>query len=250
MKNFIRVFLVAIMLGSMLSCGNGDSETINYLIMEMRLVNVFQQDTTIYSFSYQDGLLKQAQITGQGINRSYTAEIDTNGKVVDAGNKRYEWEGDRMVKITDDNGIWIDMTYNGDKLTMGEYFDYDQNNDIRKRGSYIVDDTGLNLTNIDNANASDEVFAKHTFTGFDNKVNLFKAIWWFHYIGEGLGALRSGALPDAFFMENNPGSYTYELPMQSFERIINYSYTYDELGRIVLVEYEVGVDSFELIISY
>ena len=250
MKQLINLSVIPFILSVFYSCGNDNSESINYLIMEMKLINVSQLDTTSYSFSYQDGKLKEAQVIGQGINKTYSAQFDTDGKVIDAGNKRYEWDGDQLIKIIDDNGIWTDLTYNGDKLVMGEYFDYDQNNDIRKLGSYTINDNGTNLSVIDNANASDVVFAKHTFSDFDNKVNLFKTIWWFQYIGEGLGALRSGALPEAFFMENNPGSYKYELPQQQFERTISYSYTYDEQGRVDLVEYDVGVNSYELIISY
>ena len=250
MKKLINLSVTISMLAMFFSCGNDDSATANYFIMEMKLVHTSHQDTMFFNFSYQDGQLKQAQVTGSGLNKTYTAQFDGNGKVVEAGNKRYEWAGDNLVKIIDDNGIWTDLTYNGDRLTLGEYFDYDQNNDIRKRGSYSVTSDGQNLSNIDNANASDEVIARHTFSGFDNKMNLFKSIWWFHFIGDGLGAFRSGALPDAFFMENNPGSYKYELPQQAFERTITYIYTYDDQGRVVLVEYEVGVDSYELIIDY
>jgi hypothetical protein len=250
MKKIINLSVIIFILIMFFSCGNDDSTSTSYLIMEMELVNVSQRDTTFYDFSYVDGQLKQAQVNGQGLNKTYTAQFDGNGKITDAGNKRYEWDGSQLVKIIDDNGIWTDMTYNGDKLMMGEYFDYDSNNDIRKRGSYAVTDNGQNLSNIDNANASDEVIARHTFAGFDNKKNLFNPIWWFQYIGDNLGALRSGALPDAFFMENNPGSYTYELPQQAFERTINFTYTYDDQGRVELVEYEVGGNSYELIISY
>lgn len=248
---FITLFGIAFVLVGLSSCSddNGGS-SVNHLIMEMKLVNIFQEDTTEYTFSYMEGVLKQATIAGKGINRSYTADVDSNGKVIEAGNKRFEWDGDQLIKIIDDNGIWTDLTYDGDKLTLGEYFDFDQNNEIRKRGTLTVNDNGMNLSGIDNANASDQVFARHVFAGFDNKANVFKAIWWFHYVAETMGSFRSGSLPDALYMENNPGSYTYELPLQPFERTINYQYTYDDQGRVVLIEYDLGADSYNLIIAY
>jgi len=51
-------------------------------------------------------------------------------------------------------------------------------------------------------------------------------------------------------MNNNPGSYKYELPSQSFERTIPYTYSYDDQGRVIHVDYTVGVDVFELIVTY
>lgn len=233
------------------SCGGDDeASTVNYLIMEMKLVNVFRQDTITYSFSYTDGQLRQAEISGSQVNKSYTAQFDGNGKVIDAGNKRFEWDGDRLVKIIDDNGIWTDLTYSGGNLFSAELKRYNQNNQIESVGSLNMTTGGSNLSGIDNLNPSDQVIAKHSFSGFDSRMNLFKAIWWFHYVGETLGSFRSGALPDALFMANNPGSYKYELPQQSFERTINYAYTYDGQGRVILIEYTLGVDDYELIISY
>jgi hypothetical protein len=250
MKNYTKVLGAALMLFTIVSCGDDDSESVNNLIMEMKLVHTVLQDTVVHTFSYQDSQLKQVIIQGNGINKTYTADIDGNGKITEAGQKRFEWDGDQLVKITDDNGVWIDLNYNGGALDMAVYFKYNNNNDIEKLGSYAFQFNGQNLSGIDNANPSNQVFAKYTFSGFDNKTNLFASIWWFHYVGETMGAFRSGTIPEALYTINNPGSYIFELPLQPFERIISYSYTYDEQGRVNLVEYSVGVDDYELIISY
>jgi hypothetical protein len=250
MKKLSILFFVIIIVLTSFSCGDNDNSSVNYFIMEMKLVAVFQQDTITFNFSYHEGQLKQATISGRSINKAYTADYDANGKVIDAGNKRFEWEGDRLIKIIDDNGIWTDLTYSGDKLTKGELFKYDQNNEIVSAGNLAISDNGQNISGIDIANVSDEVIAKHTFSAFDNKVNLFKAIWWIHYVGEGLSSFRSGVVPEALFMDSNPVTYKYELPQLPFDRTINYNYTYDDQGRVTLVEYQVGVDQYELIVSY
>jgi hypothetical protein len=250
MKNLIRALIISFILFGMVSCGDDDSNAVNYLIMEMKMVNLGLQDTIEYNFSYQDNQLKQATITSQNINLSYSASIDTNGKVTEAGDKRFEWEGDRLVKITDDNGIWIELSYNGDQLSTGELYKYDQNNEIAAVGSLEIDFSGQNLSGIESSDPTDQIVARHTYSGFDNKTYFFKAIWWFHYVGETLGAFRSGDIPEAFFSENNPGAYRYEAPRIPFERTINYLYTYDEQGRVILVEYEVGIDDYQLIVSY
>jgi len=218
--------------------------------MEMKMVNIAFQDTVEYNFSYLDNQLKQATINGNSINLSYSATFDANGKVIDAGDKRFEWDGDRLLKITDDNGIWTDLSYNGDQLSTGELSRYDQNNQIESVGSLEIDFSGQNLSGIESSDPSDQIVARHTYSGFDNKVNFFKAIWWFHYVAETLGAFRSGDIPEALFTQNNPGAYKYEAPRIPFERTINYVYTYDEQDRVILVEYEVGVDDYQLIISY
>ena len=107
-----------------------------------------------------------------------------------------------------------------------------------------------NLNRIEQFNISNQSLTRHTFSLFDNRTNMFRSIWWFHYVGETLSAFRSGILPDALFMNFNPASYRYELPAQSFERTILYAYSYDGEGRVNHVEYTVGTDDFELIISY
>lgn len=250
MKNFVRIVTVAIVLFTMVSCSDDDSKTVNNLIMEMKLVHTAFQDTIVHTFSYQNNQLKEVILKGDGLNKTYTADIDGNGRVIEAGDKRFEWDGDQLIKITDDNGVWIDLNHNSGVLNMAEYFNYNQNNDIEKLGSYEIQFNGQNLSKIDNANALGQVFAKYDYSGFDNKTNLFASIWWFHYVGETMGAFRSGTIPEALYTVNNSGSYKFELPLQQFERIISYNYTYDEQGRVTLVEYTIGVDDYELIISY
>jgi len=250
MKNFSKVLAAAIMLFNMVSCSDDDSKSINNLIMEMKLVHTVFEDTIVHTFSYQNNQLKEVVIQSSTFNKTYTADIDANGKVIEAGKKRFEWDGDRLIKIIDDNGVWIDLNYSGGVLNMAESFKYDQNNDVQEIGSYAIHFSGQNISGIDNANAGGQVFAKYTFSGFDNKTNLFGPIWWFHYLGETLGSFRSGTIPEALFTVNNPGTYIFELPLQPFERTIAYNYTYDEQGRVILVEYAVGVDDYELIISY
>jgi len=246
---FTLISLVALIF-NFSSCGDDDPAVVNYKIMEMKMVNVARQDTITYNFSYQEGLLKQATISGLNIDISYTATYDSNGKVVEAGNKRFEWEGDKLVKIIDDNGIWIDLVYDGDEPISGELKQYDNNNQIVTIGALAISTSGGNLTGIEQFNISNQSLTKHTFSLFDNRTNMFRSIWWFHYVGETLGSFRSGILPDALFMNNNPGSYKYELPSQSFERTIPYTYSYDDQGRVAHVDYTVGVDEFELIVTY
>ena len=250
MKNYIKVFATTVILYAMVSCGDDDSAPVNNLIMEMKLVHTALQDTIDHTFSYQNNQLKEVTIQGNGLNKTYSADIDGSGKVMEAGHKRFEWDGDRLIKITDDNGVWIELNYSGGVLNLAEYFKFNQNNEVEKLGSYAFQFSNQNLSGIDNANPSDQVFAKYTFSGFDNKTNLFSAIWWFHYVGETMGAFRSGTIPEALYISNNPGSYVFELPLQPFERTIVYNYTYDDQSRVTLVEYSVGIDHYELILSY
>ena len=233
------------------SCGDEDGgSSVNYLVMEMKRVNLLQGDTLEYSFSYQNGVLKQATLVGEGINETLIAEIDGNGKVTEAGSRRFEWEGDRLVKIIYGVGIWTDLTYDGDKLILAEMFNYDQNNEIQKLNTLDLINNGINLSQIENIDArSDVLLNRYTFAGFDNKVNVFRAIWWFHYIGTGMNIFGSGMLPEALFTENNPGSYKYETPLNQFEITFNYTYTFDELGRVASIEFDLG-DTYQLIFSY
>ena len=113
MRNLFTLLALIALIFNFSSCGDDDPAAINYNIMEMKLVNLARQDTITYNFSYTEGKLKQATVSGPNINESYTAEYDANGKVSEAGNKRFEWDGDKLVKITDDNGIWIDLEYDG-----------------------------------------------------------------------------------------------------------------------------------------
>lgn len=250
MRTFLTLLTLIALIFNFSSCGDDDPAVVNYKIMEMKMVNIARQDTIIYNFSYQEGLLKQATISGLNINMSYTATYDSNGKVVDAGNKRFEWDGDKLVKIIDDNGIWIDLVYDGDAPISGELKQYDNSNQEVSIGALAISASGGNLNGIEQFNISNQTLTRHTFSLFDNQANLFRSIWWFHYVGETLSAFRSGILPDVLFMFNNPRSYKYELPSQSFERTIQYTYSYDDQSRVSLVEYTVGVEDFELIISY
>jgi hypothetical protein len=122
MKNFVRIVSVAIVVFAMVSCGDDDSKTANNLIMEMKLVHTAFQDTIVHTFSYQNNQLKVVTLKGDGLNKTYTADIDGNGRVIEAGDKRFEWDGDQLIKITDDNGVWIDLNYNSGVLNMAEYF--------------------------------------------------------------------------------------------------------------------------------
>ena len=214
------------------------------------MVDVARQDTITYNFSYQEGLLKQATISGMNINLSYSATQDSNGKLADAGNKRFEWDGNKLIKIIDDNGIWIDITYDGNSPVSGEMKQFDNNNQIETISTLALNTEAGNLFNIEQFDASNQTITKHTFLVFDGGANLFRSIWWFHYVGETMGAFRSGLLPDVLFMFNNPGTYIYEIPAQFFERTIRYTYSYDDQGRVISVNYTVGVDNFKLIISY
>lgn len=250
MRNLLTLLALIALIFNFSSCGDDDPALVNYKIMEMKMVNIARQDTITYNFSYQEGLLKQATISGLNIDISYTATYDSNGKVIEAGNKRFEWDGDKLVKIIDDNGIWIDLVYDGEEPISGELKQYDNSNQIVTIGALAISTLGGNLTGIEQFNISNQTLTKHTFSIFDNKLNMFSSIWWFHYVGETLGSFRSGILPDALFMFNNPGAYKYELPSQSFERTIPYTYSYDDQGRVVHVDYIVGVDEFELIVTY
>ncbi len=232
------------------SCGDDEPNIVSYNIIEMKMVDVARQDTTTYNFSYQEGLLKQATISGMNINLSYTATYDSNGKLEDAGDKRFEWDGDKLIKIIDDNGIWIDIAYNGNSPVSGEMKQYDNNNQIETISTLSLSTKEGNLFGIDQFDASNQALTNHTFLVFDDRANLFRSIWWFHYVGETMGAFRSGLLPDALFMFNNPGTYIYKFPAQSFERTIRYTYSYDDRGRVNRVNYTVDVDDFKLIISY
>lgn len=250
MRNLLTLLSLFALIFNFSSCGDDDPAVVNYKIMEMKMVNLARQDTITYNFSYTDGQLKQATISGLNIDISYTATYDSNGKVTEAGNKRFEWDGDKLVKIIDDNGIWIDLVYDGSDPISGELKQYDNSNQIVSIGALALSASGGNLITIEQFNISNQTLTKHTFSQFDNRTNMFRSIWWFHYVGQTLGSFRSGILPDALFMINNPGSYKYELPSQSFERTIPYIYSYDSEGRVNLVEYTVGVDDFELIVSY
>ena len=250
MRNLLTLLALIVLIFNFSSCGDDDPSDVNYKIMEMKMVNLARQDTIIYNFSYTEGRLQQANISGSNINESYTATYDSNGKVTDAGNKRFEWDGDNLIKIIDDNGIWIDLVYDGNDPVSGEIKQFDNSNQIVSIGALALTNTGGNLIGIQQFNISNQNLTNHTFSLFDNRTNMFSSIWWFHYVGESLGAFRSGILPDALFMNYNPGSYRYELPSQSFERTILYAYSYDGEGRVNLVEYTVGTDDFELIISY
>lgn len=250
MRNLLTLLALIVLIFNFSSCGDDDPEDVNYKIMEMKMVNLARQDTTIYNFSYTEGQLKQATISGSNINESYTATYDANGKVTEAGNKRFEWDGDKLVKIIDDNGIWIDLLYDGSDPISGEIKQYDNSNQIVSIGALAISNSGGNLIGVEQFTVSNQSLTRHTFSLFDNRTNMFRSIWWFHYVGETLSAFRSGILPDALYMNNNPGSYKYEISSQSFERTIPYTYSYDSEGRVNLVEYTVGVDNFELIISY
>jgi hypothetical protein len=250
MRNLLTLVGLIALIFNFSSCGDDDPSDVNYKIMEMKMVNLARQDTIIYNFSYTEGQLKQATISGMNINESYTASYDSNGKVTEAGNKRFEWDVDRLVKIIDDNGIWIDLSYDGNDPISGEIKQYDNSNQIVSIGALAITNSDGNLNRIEQFNISNQSLTRHTYSLFDNRTNMFRSIWWFHYVGETLSAFRSGILPDALFMNYNPGSYRYELPSQSFERTILYTYSYDGEGRVDLVEYTVGVDNYELIISY
>ena len=250
MKNLLTLITLLALIFNFSSCGDDDPAVVNYKIMEMKMVDLSRQDTINYSFSYAEGRLTQATISGSNINESYTAAYDANGKVSEAGNKRFEWDGDKLVKIIDDNGIWIDLIYDGNDPISGEIKQYDNNNEIVNIGALSISNTDGNLNRIEQFNISPQSLSRHTFPLFDHRSKMVRSIWWFHYVGETLGAFRSGILPDALFMNFNPGSYRYELPSQSFERTILYTYSYDGEGRVEHVEYTVGTDDFELIISY
>lgn len=250
MKTLFSFIILVLLVLNFSSCGDDEPNIINYNIMEMKMVNVARQDTISYNFSYQEGLLKQATITGTNINLSYTATYDSNGKLEDAGNKRFEWDENKLIKIIDDNGIWIDITYNGNSPVSGEMKQFDNNNQIETISSLALSTEAGNLFDIEQIDASNQTITKHTFLVFDGRGNLFRSIWWFHFVGETMGAFRSGLLPDALFMFNNPGTYKYEFPAQSFERTIRYTYSYDDQGRVNRVNYTIGVDDYKLIISY
>ena len=250
MRTLLSFIAIVVLVLSFSSCGDDEPNIVNYNVSEMKMVDVARQDTITYNFSYQDGLLKQATVSGMNINLSYTAIYDSNGKLEETGNKRFEWDGERLVKIIDDNGIWIDLVYNGNEPVSAEMKQFDNNNQVETLSTMTISTKGGNLIGIDQFDESDQALTKHTFLVFDDMANVFRSIWWFHYVGETMGSLRSGLLPDVLFMFNNPGTYIYQIPSQSFERTIRYVYSYDDRGRVNRVNYTVGQDNFKLIISY
>ena len=163
MKTLFSFITVVLLVLNFSSCGDDEPNIVNYNIMEMKMVDVARQDTTTYNFSYQDGLLKQATISGMNINLSYTATYDSNGKLEDAGDKRFEWDGDKLIKIIDDNGIWIDIAYNGNSPVSGEMKQYDNNNQIETISTLSLSTKEGNLFDIDQFDASNQALTNHTF---------------------------------------------------------------------------------------
>ena len=191
MRNLLTLLALIALIFNFSSCGDDDPAVVNYKIMEMKMVNLARQDTITYTFSYTEGQLKQATISGMNINESYSATYDSNGKVNEAGNKRFEWDGDKLIKIIDDNGIWTDLVYDGTDPVSGEIKQFDNNNQVVNIGALALSNADGNLTGIEQFNISNQTLIKHTFSLFDNRTNMFRSIWWFHYVGETLSAFRS-----------------------------------------------------------
>jgi len=251
MKAILTAIILLTLVFSFSSCGDDDDPVnITNRIMEMKLVDVSRQDTITYTFSYQEGRLMEATVSGDN-TETYTASYDSNNKLEEAGGKRFIWEGDQLVRVINENGIWIDLVYGDGSLASGEIKQIDDfSNIITTLASLTMTNNGSNLGTLQNFNISSSTLVTHGFTNFDGRVNMFRAIWWFHFVGEGLEAFRTGLIPDALFMINNPGAYTYAIPSQAFERMIAYTYTYDEYDRVSLVEYTLGGDEYELFVNY
>ena len=233
MKIIARLGFYTLIIYLFVSCGNSDENDLpSYLISEMEYIDFSARDTSYFHFTYKDGQLSGASVVSQS-EKSYIAEFDDNGKVYDVGDKRFEWEGDRLVKIIFDSGTWIDLEYTGDKVNIGYYRYYGQGGQIASSGHIEITYEGNNLSVIDNFDEMDRITSRHTFTGFDDMKNTFTSIWWFLYIDNTLSLFNTQVLPGALFMMNNPASYKFEVPLVQFERIVSIDYEYDENGRVI-----------------
>lgn len=245
-----RIGYLAIIICLFVACGNGDENVpSSYLISEMEYIDFSARDTTYFYFTYKDEQLFTASVDGQS-KKSYTAVFDDNGKVYDVGDKRFEWEGDRLMKIIFDNGIWIDLEYTGAEVNKGYYRYYDQGGQIVTSGRIGITYNGANLAVIDNYDEMDRLTSQHTFAGFDSMKNTFTGIWWFLYIDNTLSMFNTQILPGALYMINNPASYKFEAPLVQFERIIGMQYEYDGNGRVTKAYFNSQNKEYELNITY
>jgi len=244
-----RLGYLAILMYLFVACGSDENDPASYLITKMEYVDIGARDTINMYFTYKEGELSMASVVGDS-EKSYTAVFNDDGKVYDVGDKRFEWDGDQLMKIIFDNGTWIDLEYAGEKVSKGYYRYFQPGGQEASSGHIEISYDGSNLGVIDNYDNMEILTSKHSFAGFDSMTNTFTSIWWFLYIDNTLSLFTTQVLPAALYMNNNPTSYKFEAPTVQFERITGMNYEYDANGRVSIVNINSQSKEYKLIVSY
>jgi len=244
-----RLGYLVILLYLFVACGGDEDEPVSFLISKMEYIDIAAKDTTNMYFTYKEGELSMASVVSNS-EKSYTAIFDDNGKVYDVGDKRFEWDGDQLVKIIFDNGTWIDLEYSGEKVNKGFYRYFQPGGQVASSGHIDVSYDGNNLAILDNYDNLENLTSKYSYSAFDNMVNTFGSIWWFLYVDNTLSLFTTQVIPSAMYMINNPASFKFEAPMVQFERTASLAYEYDSNGRVSEVNISSQGKEFKLIIIY